>query len=337
MRKLLLLIISLTTIVLLHSCKSKPIEYVRLSGFAQGTTYNIIYENSINKDLAEQVDSILKAFDRSLSNYNDSSVISRVNNNDTTVILDDLFLNFFDKSKEIYAKTNGAFDFTVAPVVNAWGFGFSDTAKVDSVLVDSLLQYVGSDKINIVSGKIQKQNPNIKIIGNAIAQGYSVDIVAAYFDLLHINNYLVEIGGEVKSKGVNNKGTVWRVGIDMPLDTLKQRKLHSVITLADKAIATSGNYRKFYVKDQIKYSHTIDPSTGFPVQHSLLSATVIANAGIDADALATAFMVMGAEQAKEFDRKTPEILLFLIYDTPSGLATYTSDSLKTLIEYVGDR
>ena len=213
---------------------------------------------------------------------------------------DNYFLTCFECAKEIYESTNGAFDITVAPIVNAWGFGFTEAVEVDSSLIDSLLQYLGMDSVGIVEGKIWKEKDGIMLDMNAIAQGYAVDVLCEFLESKGIINYLVEIGGEIKTRGHNPRGTEWKVGIDRPIEGLQIPgvDLQAIVEISDRSLATSGNYRKFYEKDGVKYSHTIDPKTGYPVQHCLLSATVLAGDCMRADAYATGFMVMGYEKSR---------------------------------------
>ena len=332
MRKIIpLFIIS----IYLISCQySNEAKYYKISGFAQGTTYSVIYKG--NNDYRLEIDSILKAFDESLSTYKENSIISRINKNDTAIKTDKLFRVFFEKSEEIWQKTNGDFDITVSPIVNIWGFGF--TNRLDDIsqhIIDSLLQYIGMEGVSIVNNRVIKNNPNIMLDGNAIAQGYSVDIVADFLKENGVINYLVEIGGELKAEGVNAKLEAWKIGIDKPIeDTLAiNRELKAILQLKNKALATSGNYRKFYNKNGQKYSHTINPKTGYPVNHNLLSATVLTDDCISADAYATAFMVMGYDKAIQFVNENKDIEIYLIADAGNGnYITYYSDGMKKYIK-----
>lgn len=325
-------IISLLALIF-AGCTSKKQEYFNISGFIQGTTFSIIYQG--DEDFKYQIDSILHAFDMSLSGYNAESLISRINQNDTVVNLDDNFIQFYTTSKQIWEATHGAFDVTVAPIVNAWGFGFGDSAKISQNLIDSLLQYVGMEKTTLENGIISKANPAIKFDSNAIAQGQSVDVVGDFLETNGIVNYMVEIGGEVKARGINAKSETWRIGVDKAIDDpdAANRELQAIVHLKNRALATSGNYRKFYIKDGVKYSHTINPKTGYPVNHTLLSATVLASDCIRADGYATAFMVMGFEKTQEFVASHPELLVYLIADNgKGGLKIFISENLKEFIE-----
>lgn len=328
--------ISIAFIVLLvcFSCK-KTITYDNFAGFAQGTTYSMVFENdgSLNgQELKADVEKILRDFDMSLSLYVDSSILSKVNRNED-VSVDSYFLNALKKSAEITEITEGAFDITVGPFVRAWGFGPDATKSFTESKRDSLAKFVGMDKVRIEDGKVVKTYPGVNLDFNAIAQGYSVDIVCDYFGNRGIKSYLVEIGGEVRVKG-DKKGVLWRVGIDRPSDDnmLPGNDLQAIISLKNRSLATSGNYRKFYVENGIKYSHTIDPRTGYPARNQLLSATVIADDCATADGIATACMVMGKEKTIEFLGFHPEFDAFLVFSDDSGnYKTWTSENLKKFI------
>ncbi len=308
-------------------------NYKHIAGATQGTFYSIKYSDTV--DYQKDIDSLLNNFDFSLSTYNSASIISRVNANDSTIVLDSLFYAVFRRSVQIAKETNGAFDFTVAPFIEAWGFGKSKRQHIDKAIIDSIRQFVGYDKIRIENGKIQKTDLRVCINTNAIAQGFSVDVIAGFLDEKKIENYLVEIGGEIFTRGKNPKGNNWSVGIDNPVDdtTMQRHGFNSIVEISGKAIATSGNYRKFYEINGKKYAHTLDPQTGRPVSHPLLSATVVAADCMSADAYATAFMVMGAEKTIEFAKQHLEIAIYLIsagenetYDV------YMTDNFKELIQ-----
>lgn len=224
---------------------------------------------------------------------------------------------------------------TVAPLVNAWGFGFKNKLDPDSIPVDSLLELVGYKKVHLIDGKLLKDDPRIMFDASAIAKGYGVDVVADFLESKGVENYMVEIGGEIRAKGKNNKGKIWRVGIDKPIDdpSSLSREIQDVIELGKGAMATSGNYRQFYIKDGKKYAHTIDPRLGYPVQHSLLSASVIAPDCMTADAYATAFMVLGLEKSIEIVEKDTLMEAYFIYsDNDGNLKTFTTAKLKEMIQ-----
>jgi thiamine biosynthesis lipoprotein len=301
----------------------------------------MIFENNgkVNSDrLKSDAERILHEFDMSLSLYVDSSILSRVNRNED-VAVDTFFSEAFRKSVEIANLTDGAFDITVGPLVNAWGFGPDSHKNMTDSKRDSLLLLVGMDKVNLISGKIVKRNPAIKLDFNAIAQGYSVDVISHFFDKLGIKSYLIEIGGEVRVKG-DKGGVMWRIGIDKPSDNnnIPGNDLQAVISLKNRSLATSGNYRKFYVEKGIKYSHTIDPRTGFPANNQLLSATIIADECAAADGIATACMVMGKDKTIEFLNFHPEFEAFLVYSDDQGnFRTWKSENLTKYISEPGNQ
>lgn len=320
--------------LLLAACHPKKSGYFKISGFAQGTSYSITYENSTNQDYTQDIDSILKAFDKSLSIYDPNSIISRMNNNDTTARADDWFVDVFNKSAEVYQTSGGAFDITVGPVVDAWGFGDKTFDRRDTAFIDSLLQFVGMEKVRLEGRKLIKKFPGVKLDVNALAQGYSVDLVCNFFRSKGIRNYLVEIGGEVRGKGTNAKNKLWQIGIDRPKDDnmMPGSDLQAIVQIDNKAVSTSGNYRAFYVENGIKYSHEIDPKTGFPARNTLLSASVVCNDCITADAYATAFMVLGVDKSKELLKKLKGTEVYFVYTNPKGqYEVYFSEGMKKMI------
>ncbi len=323
--------------ILLISHRNSRGEYIKIAGFTQGTTYHITYRSPDGRNLQKQIDSLLADFDMSASIYEPNSIISRINKNDPYVRADKKFITLFKKSAEVNKKTGGAFDVTVGPLVNAWGFGPTAISETDSILIDSLLQLVGMEKVRLEGQRVIKTHPDILLDFNAIAQGYSVDIVSKYLESLGIKNYLVEIGGEVRTRGRNEKGNRWRIGIDKPVEgnMIPGAYMQAIVTLGRRALATSGNYRKFYEKDGIKYSHTINPATGYPVMSNLLSATVIADDCITADAYATAFMVMGLDKSIEFLKKNRFLDAYLIYSDELGnFKVYFTPRLRKYLEEV---
>jgi len=272
----------------------------------------------------------------SLSIYQDSSLISKMNRNEE-VLPDSFFIEVFDKSVLISEITEGAFDITVGPLVKAWGFGPDAHRNFTIDNRDSLMKLVGMDKVSIRDGHLVKSDPGIYLDVNAIAQGYSVDVISRYFDNHGILNYLIEIGGEVRAKGTK-AGAHWRIGIDKPTDNNYSpgQTLQAIIKISDKALATSGNYRKFFVEDGIKYSHTIDPRTGYPVKNRLLSATIIADDCTMADGIATACMVMGLDNSIEFMKNNPQLSAYLVFsDNEGNFNTWTSETLKEYISEEG--
>jgi len=327
--------LTVVAFLLLINCNQEINETIKIAGNAQGTTYQITWLSENNSNYKEAIDSIFRRIDLSLSTYVPVSIISRINKNDTAVIVDEYFMDVFNKSIEVSEKTNGLFDITVAPVINAWGFGFTKKGAVDSSIIDSLLDFIGYKMVRLERKKLVKKKPQTLLDFNAIAQGYTVDVLASYLESKGIINYLVELGGEVKAKGKKDPDEYWKVGIDQPNETATDgRPLKAIIKLKDRALATSGNYRKFYVENGKKYAHIINPFTGYPAKHNLLSATVLAADCMTADAYATAFMVMGLEKSKQFLSAYKELQLevFFIYDENGVWKTYTSETLKEWIE-----
>lgn len=308
--------------------------YHQLEGFTQGTTYKISFENSTRKDYRVAIDSILKDFDMSLSEYIPNSIISRINANDSTVTVDEHFRTVFVKSKQIWEQSGGLMDITVGPIIDALGFGTSTKTIVDSSKIKGLLKYVGFEKVSLENNRVIKADPAVKLDVNSIAQGYSVDVVCIFFDSEGIDNYMVEIGGEIRAKGKNSKGLYWRIGIDKPEDgnMVPGEKLQTIISLNNQSVATAGNYRKFYQENGVKYSHIINPKTGFPVNSRLLSVTIVAKDCITADGWDTAFMVMGLENSIEKLKQHPELEALLIYSDEKGnYQEYMTDGLKAMI------
>ena len=310
--------------------KNEP--YQRNSGLIFGTSYNITYQCA--EDHKADIEKALNEVDASLSPFNDTSVITHVNRNED-VALDKLFLDVFRLAQKINGDTDGAFDITVAPLVNAWGFGFKNGVNPDEKVIDSLRQVVGFQKIRLENDKIVKADSRVMLDCSAIAKGYGVDVVANLLRGFGVKNFMVEIGGEVVTSGVNPDRLPWRIGVTKPTDDSLSinNELQTVINVTDKAMATSGNYRNFYYKGGRKYAHTIDPKTGYPVQHSILSATVITDDCATADAYATSFMVLGMEKAKKVLERHPEMMAYFIYSDDKGQNNvWYSPSLKDKID-----
>lgn len=306
-------------------------SYRTEKGLVFGTMYNITYEseNSLRLDIDKELDN----FNNSLSMFNPNSIISLSNKNED-VTVDSLFTNVFRKAMSISEATDGCFDITVAPLVNAWGFGFSESMNMNKAKVDSILKFIGWQKVQLKDNKVVKQDPRIMLDCSAIAKGYSVDVIANLLKRKGVKNFMVDIGGEVVVSGVNASGNNWRIGVSKPDDDPLSRNnnLQTILDITDLGIATSGNYRNFYYKDGMKYAHTIDPKTGYPVQDRILSATVIAQDCMTADAYATAFMVMGLERAKEMTEQHPELDAYFIYSDDKGnYQTYMTDGMKKFV------
>ena len=304
-----LLMLIIGTVVILQ--KQPPFR--TNEGLVFGTIYKITYQHQ--EDLHNDIKTALMEVDNALSPYNKNSIISRINHNQDT-LLNEHFTHVFELAQKISTETEGAFDITVAPLVNAWGFGFKHSIDIAPNVIDSIGQFVGYQKIRLSDGKITKDDPRTMLDCSAIAKGYGVDMVARTLDKKGVQHYMVDIGGEVVVKGKNSRMKTWRIGINKPVeDSLSiNQELQTVLEVSGVGMATSGNYRKFYYKDGKRYAHTIDPRIGHPVQHSILSATVIAKDCTTADAYATAFMVMGLEKSMEFCKAHPELDAYFICD-----------------------
>ena len=310
-----LLILLIGSILIIRQQRSMP--YQHDSGTVFGTVYHITYQSSDN--LQAEIENELKKVDQSLSPFNETSIISRVNRNEK-VEVDGMFTEVFCLAEQISQDTDGAFDITVAPMVNVWGFGFKKGVEPSKQVLDSIRTLVGYRKVKLAGKHIVKQNPNIMLDCSAIAKGYGSDVVARFLKQKGIQNFMVEIGGEVVTFGNSEKRVPWRIGVNKPTeDSLSTNgELQTVLNVTDIAMATSGNYRNFYYKNGKKYAHTIDPKTGCPVQHNILSATVLAKDCAVADAYATSFMVMGLDGARKILEKHPELLAYLIYSDAKG-------------------
>ncbi len=333
---LLLLIIG--TVFVIRQQHNMP--YQHHSGLVFGTVYDVTYQS--DRDLKAEIEVELAKVDRALSMFNENSVISHVNQGDS--LIDDseegcMFMEVFRLAEKISADTDGAFDITVAPLVNAWGFGFKSGEMPDVHQVDSILHFVDYRKLSAFSenGKtgIRKRDPRIMLDCSAIAKGYGTDMVARLLHSMGVDNFMVEVGGEIVTRGVNPHRLPWRVAVTKPVDdTLAvNNEIQTVLNVTDCAMATSGNYRNFYYKNGRKYAHTIDPRTGYPVQHSILSATVICEDCAIADAYATAFMVVGIDEARKILARHPELKAYFIYsDDKNELAVWYSPELSKKID-----
>jgi len=323
-----LAILIVGTILIIRQQQNMP--YQRCSGLIFGTTYSIIYQ--YDEDLHPELLKQLKEVDAALSMFNEESTISKINQNED-IKPDQMFLDVFQLAQEISADTDGAFDITVAPLVNLWGFGFKHDIEPDRQSIDSLRQFIGWQKVSYKGGRIAKKDPRIMLDCSAIAKGYGADVAARLLDEKGVKNYLVEIGGEVVSKGISEKRVPWKIGVVKPTEEpqLDNHEMQTILNVTDKAMATSGNYRNFYYKGGRKYAHTIDPATGRPVQHNILSATVLCNRCARADAYATAFMVMGLEKAQKVLERNPDLMVYFIYDNNGKNDVWYSPSLKEKI------
>ena len=290
--------------------------YYRNEGKVFGTYYNVRYD--AERDLSEAIDSAFAAFDRSLSMFNPESVISAVNQNRDTVT-DERFEQMWAQAMQVSEWSNGAFDITVAPLVNLWGFGFKHREEVTQEKIDSIMPLIGWQKVKLEGKKVVKEDERIMLDASAVAKGQACDVIAEVLRQHGAENWLVDIGGEVVAHGISDKGEAWRIGITKPVDDPMgtENELQDIIEVTDIAMATSGNYRNFYYEGKERRSHTIDPRTGRPVQHSLLSATVVAESCMKADALATACMVLGAEDAMGLIEKAGAACYLIVSENDS--------------------
>ena len=331
---LVLLIVG--TILIIRQQQNMP--YQKCSGPIFGTIYNITYQydEDLQKELVEKMNEV----DRALSMFNEKSVISKINKGEHNIPKStegDMFVEVYELAQKISVDTDGAFDITVAPLVNAWGFGFKNGDMPTEEQVDSMLQFIGYEKVSYFTERggrgINKRDPRVMLDCSAIAKGYGVDVVARLLREKGIKNYLVEIGGEISTSGISEKRLPWKIGVTKPSEDAAEGggELQTIINVTDKCMATSGNYRNFYYKGGRRYAHTIDPKTGHPVQHNILSATVLANQGALADAYATSFMVMGLDGAKKILEKHPDLMAYLIYDDHGKTGVWYSPSMKDKI------
>lgn len=322
---ILVLLIVGTVVIIRHQ---SSIPYQHNSGMVFGTTYNITYQCDSN--LHNSIIRELEKVDEALSPFNKKSVITAVNNNHD-IEVNDMFADVFLLAQKISDDTSGDFDITVAPLVNAWGFGFKNGTQPTKHNIDSLKNIIGYKKVRLEGRKVVKKDKRLMLDCSSIAKGYGSDVVARFLQKRGVKNYMVEIGGEIVTKGISPKRVPWKIGVTRPVDDSLSvsKELQSVINVTDKAMATSGNYRNFYYKNGKKYAHTIDPHTGYPVQHNILSATVIADNCATADAYATAFMVMGLEKAQKLLERHPELMAYFIYSDKDGKnKTWCSEKLK---------
>ncbi len=326
---LLVLIVGTVWIVRQHA--SMP--YHHDHGMVFGTMYNITYQHTDN--LKQEIEAVLKQVDQSLSPFNPQSVISHINDNRSRAT-DDMFREVFTLAEDISKRTDGAFDITVAPLVNAWGFGFKQGTDPSKAAIDSLLALVGYDKLSLGrDGQLTKSDPRVMLDCSAVAKGYGCDVVARMFRSHDIENFMIEIGGEVVVRGQSERKQPWRIGVNKPVDDSLSvnGEQQAILSITNRAMATSGNYRNFYYKGGKKYAHTIDPKSGYPVSHNLLSATVIARDCATADAYATAFMVVGTEKAKELLRTHQELEAYLISAADDGgYDVWYSPTLESKLE-----
>ncbi len=324
------LIVFFILLILLESCagRNKEPQFVNLRGVVFGTYYSISYYSADGRSYQSSIDSLFKEINHSLSYYDPGSVISRINRNDTNIV-DDYFATVFNKSMEIASETDGAFDPTVSPLVNAWGFGFEESQNMTPDLIDSLKALTGHQRIRLENNRIVKELPQIQLDFNAIAKGYASDLAGKLLEKRGVETYMVEIGGDLVARGLKPDGSPWRIGIEKPAeDMYAEQDWAFMVEMHNRAIATSGSTRKYYEKDGQRFSHTINPLTGWPVQHNLLSVSVFADDCITADGYATAFMVMGMEESIEFVEHRNDLEAFFIYSVGQDeFESYTTSGL----------
>lgn len=336
----LILSIAIASSLLLGSCSVRNSNTpVSLSGEAQGSYYSIIYYDSLMRDFKPSVDSLLADFDQTASLWVENSLIRRLNDN-TDSVVNPLFARLLTLSLEMNGYTNGCFDCTVGGLVNAWGFGFKNNKLPDDSTVNALRSHVGKGMVMVSKDDgtvvLRKEDPYTTIDFNAIAQGYATDMVCRFLENKGIKNYLVDIGGEVYARGCKPDGSDWKIGIERPAQNRYSAPVvQNSIALRNRSVVTSGSYRKYYEKEGTMYSHTINPYTGRPVTHSLLSVSVVDSSAWRADALATAFMVMGLEQSLDFIANHPDDegaqTVFFIYNQDGEFKTFATPKFRELL------
>ena len=320
-------------------------RYYTIDGTTQGTTFHIVFQPQVSSDssfaaVRDSVNAILERIDFSVSGYNKESVLTAFNEEGNPHV-DKIFLDNFLASVRMTEESLGMFDASAAPLFDLWGFGFRTGTEVTQVMIDSVLQFVGMDHFHVDSLKagdgsdsilIQRDDPRCRLNFNAIAQGYTSDLIAAKFSEMGMENFLVEVGGEVYARGVNPKGKFWNVGIDRPVDGNNSpgKDIQAVVHIQNQGLVTSGDYRKFYIKDGKKISHSINPKTGYPVEHNLLSATVVAPDATIADGYATYLMVLGFDKAREVVESNEKIEALLIFSDGDSLKVWMSEGMDAI-------
>ncbi len=321
--------------ITLFSCQPKQKDYIQLEGAVFGTFYHVKYQPVKTINLSDGINKELSKVNGALSSYVDTSTIRRFNESTQGIVVDSMMKYVIEDGLQVFKNTDGAFDMTVGALVNAWGFGFKKRDIVTDEQINLLLSHVGMQNVQLKGDSLLKTDAAITLDAAAIAKGYGVDVVADYLESEGIQNYMVEIGGEIRVKGVNNKGLDWHVGIDKPIDDVsaKNTQIEAVIAITGMGMATSGNYRNFYMKDGKKYAHTISPYNGYPVLHSILSASILAPKCMTADAYATACMVMGVDKSMKVIESLPDVEGYFIYSDEDGnmKVKYTSGFEKYII------
>ena len=295
------------------SCDS--VEKQHFLGTTQGSYYSITYFDNQNRNFAHEFDSIFKEIENTLSLWDENSIIRKVNRNDTAVVLNQIFIDNFNYAMRAAELSEGYFDPTIGPLVSAWGFHFKEGMMMTPEIVDSLRQLVGYKKVKIEEGRVVKENPNMTLDFNAVAQGYTTDMIGEFLLSKDVDNFLVDVGGEIMAKGNKANGDFWKVGIEKPAENKDDARIvQEIIELKDRSIVTSGNYRKYVEQDGKRYSHSLNPMTGYPSENNLLSATIICDNTAWADCLASICMLVGMEKAIEIIDTQDNVEAFFIYE-----------------------
>ena len=318
-------------LAVLASCGKQP-KKMMLQGLAQGSYYAITYYDEESRNFQHEIDSIFHAVDMSVNLWVDSSIISRVNRNED-VVLDAIFIDNFDIAQEAARLSDGYFDPTISPIVAAWGFSYKSGDSLTPQLIDSLKQLVDYRKVRIENGKVIKEYPAMTLDFNAVAQGYTSDLIASFLDGRGIKSYLVDTGGEIVARGNKPNGQPWIVGIEKPAENWdSEQVVQTRVALCDKGLVTSGSTRKYLERDGKRYSHCIDPKTGYPVEHQVLSATVLAQNSVWADALASICMVMGMERSLPLINSMEGVEVYYIFVNENNeLEAYATEGFQKLI------
>ena len=325
--------LTLLLAIVLIGCTPRK-EFREMVCYELHTPYSVKYEASHN--LEDEIRQVMRDYYHAINPFDSTSIIAHVNRNED-IAVDSIFTMVFNTAIQVAEATNGALDVTCAPYINAWGFGFkTDSTAVTQQLLDSLSQFVGYDKVTLVDNKVIKQDPRIMLNFSALGDGCACDLIATLLDNHGIENYMIEVGGEVRTAGHNSRGAAWHIGIVTPEDDPdgNNSNLQAIAMLDGRyGLATSGNYRNFYERDGRKYGHTINPATGYPAEQDVLSATVIAPTSIEADAYATALMVMGREKARLLASEHKELAYYLIYiDENDSIRTEQSPSFDKFLK-----
>ncbi len=307
----------LAIVAVFASCSKQP-QKINYSGITQGSYFSITYFDEDNRNFEVEFNLIFREVDNSVSLWNENSIIRKVNRNED-VVVDQIFKDNFEWAKKASEFSDGAFDATIGPLVSAWGFHYKKELEMTPEMVDSICQLVGYQKVKIIDNKVVKENPNMTLDFNAVAQGYTADLIGKFLESKGIYNYLVDVGGEIMARGTKPNGKMWTIGIEKPAEKFdSERSVQTKIEVRNKGVVTSGNYRKYIEKDGIRYSHSIDPKTGYPVEHNLLSATVIADNAAWADCLATICMLVGKEKASKLLENQDGVEAYFIFVDDDG-------------------